>query len=125
MSDNVTRIRDSDVRARVTVLETQMQSILNNVEKLETKMEGQYLTLHSRISDLRDDITNVVEVKNDRIIEKLEEQAAESTKQHKALSERLVDLEKWRWMLIGGAIVVGYIIAVSYTHLTLPTKRIV
>ncbi len=72
MSDNVTRIRDSDVRARVTVLETQMQSILNNVEKLETKMEGQYLTLHSRISDLRDDITSVVEIKNDRIIEKLE-----------------------------------------------------
>jgi len=111
MSDNVTRIRDSDVRARVTVLETQMQSILNNVEKLETKMEGQYQTLHARISDLRDDITSVVEVKNDRIIEKLEEQAAESTKQHKALSERLVDLEKWRWMLMGGAIVVGYIIA--------------
>lgn len=111
MADNVTRIRESDVKARVTVLETQMLSIAHNMEKLETKMEGQYQTLHSRISDLRDDINSNMEVKNNRIIQKLEEQAAESSLQHKALSERLVDLEKWRWMLIGGAIVVGYLIA--------------
>ena len=111
MADNVTRIRDSDIRARVIVLEAQMTNILLNVEKLETKMEGQYQTLHSRISDLREDITHTVEVKNDKIIEKLEEQSAESTKQHKALSDRLSELEKWRWMLIGGAIVVGYLIA--------------
>ena len=111
MADNVTRLRDTDVKARVTVLETQMLGVAHSVEKIEQKMEGQYQTLHSRISDLRDDITSVVEIKNDRIIEKLEEQATESTKQHKALSERLIDLEKWRWMLIGGAIVVGYIIA--------------
>ena len=111
MADNVTRVRDSDVKARVTVLETQMLSIAHNMEKLETKMEGQYQTLHSRISDLRDDITYNMEIKNNKIIQKLEEQASEASFQHKALNDRLIDLEKWRWMLIGGAIVVGYLIA--------------
>lgn len=111
MADNVTRIRDSDMKARVTVLETQMLNIAHNMEKLETKMEGQYTTLHARISDLRDDINSNIEAKNDKIIQKLEEQASESSSQHKDLSSRLGDLEKWRWMLIGGSIVVGYLIA--------------
>ena len=111
MVDNVTRIRDSDVKARVTVLETQMLGVAQSVEKIEQKMEGQYHTLHSRISDLRDDINNIIELKNDKILTKLDIQAEESTKQHKALSERLGELEKWRWMLIGGALVIGYILA--------------
>jgi len=111
MAENVTRLRESDVKARITVLETQVMGIAHNVEKLEVKMEGQYHTLHSRISDLRDDITSALEAKNDRILTKIDEQAAESTKQHKALSERLTDIEKWRWMLMGAAIVIGYILA--------------
>jgi hypothetical protein len=111
MSENVTRLRESDVKARITVLETQVTGIAHNVEKLEIKMEGQYHTLHARISDLRDDITSALEAKNDRVLVKLDERGAESTKQHKALSDRLSDLEKWRWMLMGAAIVVGYILA--------------
>ena len=74
-------------------------------------MEGQYQTLHSRISDLRDDINNIVESKNDKILTKMDALAEESTKQHKTLSDRLTDLEKWRWMLMGAALVVGYILA--------------
>jgi chromosome segregation ATPase len=111
MAEHVTRLRDTDVKARVTVLETQMLGVAHSVEKIEQKMEGQYQTLHSRISDLRDDINMIVETKNDKILTKLDTQAEESTKQHKALSERLSDLEKWRWMLIGGALVIGYILA--------------
>jgi hypothetical protein len=60
---------------------------------------------------LRDDINNIVETKNDKILTKLDAQAEESTKQHKTLSDRLTDLEKWRWMLMGAALVVGYILA--------------
>ena len=111
MADNVTRLRDTDVKARVTVLETQMLGVAHSVEKIEQKMEGQYQTLHSRISDLRDDINHIVESKNDKILTKLDAQAEESTKQHKTLSDRLSDLEKWRWMLMGAALVVGYILA--------------
>ena len=111
MAENVTRIRDSDVIARVTVLETQMYGVASSVEKIEGKMETQYQTLHSRISDLRDDINVIVETKNDKVLAKMDAQSAEATRQHKVMGERLSELEKWRWMLIGGALVVGYVLA--------------
>lgn len=113
MAEQVTRLRDasSDTRARVSVLESQVVSIAHNIEKLETKVEGQYNTLHSRISDLRDDIQLAIDQKNERIMEKLDEQSAEAADAHKSLSERLGDIEKWRWILIGAAAVIGYILA--------------
>jgi hypothetical protein len=56
------------------------------------------------------------EVKN--IGTDLKEIRKENKEQHKAMMEkmssfddRLVIIEKWRWMLIGGAAVVGYLIA--------------
>lgn len=113
MADQVTRLRESssDTRARVSVLENQVISIAHNIEKLETKVDGQYTTLHTRISDLRDDIHVAFETRNEKIIEKLDQQAEEASKAHSSLSERLGDLEKWRWILIGGAAVIGYVLA--------------
>jgi uncharacterized protein (UPF0335 family) len=56
------------------------------------------------------------EVKN--IATDIKELRAEQKEQHDALmrhfiniEERLTNLEKWRWMVIGGGIVIGYIIS--------------
>lgn len=110
---NVTRIRESsaDTKARVSVLENQVVAIAHNIEKLETKVDGQYSTLHHRISDLRDDLSTSISQKHDQIVEKLDNQAKEDQSAHRALAERLNDIEKWRWMLIGAAVVIGYILA--------------
>lgn len=110
--ETVTRIREGhDTRARISVLENQVVSIAHNIEKLESKVDAQYATIHSRISDLRDDIHHSIEVKHDKVIEKLDIQSAEATVAHKNLGERLNDIEKWRWMLIGAAVVIGYVLA--------------
>lgn len=64
----------------------------------------------SRIAVLENEVKNVAE--------KLEEMRIEQKEQHKSLCEKFDDvskritvLEKWRWMIFGGAIVVGYILA--------------
>lgn len=60
----------------------------------------------------------VLETKVENVVEKLEEMRNEQKEQHQALcnkfdnvSKRIAVLEKWRWMIFGGAIVVGYILA--------------
>lgn len=111
MADNVTRVRSNDTVSRVAVLESQMESIGHNIERLEQKVEGQYETLHSRISDMRDDMHREIGEKHDIVIAKLDETKKASSDQHKAIAEKVAEQERWRYLLIGGAIVLGYVIA--------------
>ena len=63
------------------------------------------------MSELRDDLRSDFELKNDKILKKLEEHNKESCAQNKALHEKIAHIERWRWMIMGGALVVGYILA--------------
>ena len=112
MTDKVTRVRTSvDTTSRVSVLEAQVLSIGHNIEKLETKVESQYNTLHSRISDMRDDVHKEIGDKHNLLMEKLDAQARSSSEQHASISKKVGEMEKWRWMIMGGAIVIGYVLA--------------
>lgn len=112
MTDKVTRVRtNSDTISRVSVLEAQIMSIGNDIEKLETKVEGQYNTLHSRISDMRDDVHRELDSKHTALMNKLDQQSKSSSEQHLAISKKVSEMEKWRWMVMGAAAVVGYILA--------------
>lgn len=100
-----------NTETRVTVLETQVSSISNNLEKIEKKIEANYNTLHHRISDLRDDLHDDIEAKHEKVMEKLDEHVKESDRQNEELKTMIGHIEKWKWMLMGGAIVVGYVLA--------------
>ena len=111
MADNVTRIRDADVRSRVTILETQIAGMSSNFEKLEQKVEGQYQTLHSRISDMRDDLRGEIDKKHNEMITMLKEHMDAELEHHEAMRDKISSIERWRWMIMGGAIVIGYVLA--------------
>ncbi len=102
---------DLETETRVSVLETQVDNITGSVTKLEQKIDSNYATLHSRISDMRDDLRNDIDTRHEKIIDKLDSQARASSEQHKAIAEKINAIEKWRYMLVGGAIVIGYILA--------------
>lgn len=101
----------SETDTRVSVLENQVEIINASVNKLETKIDSNYATLHHRISDMRDDLRDDIDSKHERIMEKLDERSKSSSEQHEEIFSKIADLEKWRWMMVGGAIVVGYILA--------------
>lgn len=96
---------------RVTVLETQVSGISNNLEKIEKKLEANYNTLHHRISDLRDDLHDDIEAKHEKVMEKLDDHVKTSNIQNDELKAMISNIEKWRWMLMGGALVFGYVLA--------------
>jgi len=102
---------DLETETRVSVLETQVDTIAGSVTKLEQKIDANYATLHSRISDLRDDLRNDIDVKHEKIIDKLDAQNKASTEQHKVIADKISSIEKWRYMMVGGSIVMGYVLA--------------
>lgn len=106
-----------DTETRVTVLETQVSGMNNRLEKIEGRIEDNYNTLHHRISELRDDLREDIEEKHEKVINKLDEHNKNSHLQNEEIKNRLIQVEKWKWMLMGGAIVVGYVLA----HIRLDT----
>lgn len=112
VSQKPKKSRSSDTtNARLSVLENNMNIMTHNFEKLEFQTDQNYATLHSRISELRDDLRTDFEHKNEKIFEKLEEHNKTTFEQNNALHKKIHQFEKWRWMIMGGALVIGYIIA--------------
>lgn len=100
-----------ETKARLSVLENNVSIISNNVEKLEQKIDANYSTLHSRISDLRDDLRSDFETKNEKVLAKLDEHNTNSYHHSESLNQRISQIERWRWMIMGAALVLGYVIA--------------
>lgn len=111
MESAMARSRPEDTASRISVLENQVDDLSADILKIEVKIDTNYATLHHRISDLRDDIHLNIDTKHNLLIDKLDKQATNSTIQHQALSEKIQSIEKWRWMLMGAAVVMGYVLA--------------
>ncbi len=101
----------SDTKTRISVLENNMSILTTNVDKLESKIDNNYAVLHSRISDLRDDLRTDFESKQEKVIRKIEEHSESSNFHNQQLNKRIDGIEKWRFMLMGGALVLGYFLA--------------
>jgi len=89
---------------RVAKLETQVEAIKEDVSEVKNDIKE----LHSRITTGNREIIEKFE-------EKIDDLAKADREQHTALKtsmdkvrERVDVLERWRWMIVGGAIVLGY-----------------
>ena len=95
-----------DTTERLAKVEAQVESLKDNVAELKVDVKE----VHSRITTGNREIM-------DKLDEKIDALAKSDREQHEALKksmdnvrERVDVLEKWRWMIVGGAIVLGYVI---------------
>ena len=91
---------------RIAKLEAQVESLKEDVAEVKSDIKD----LHSRIT------TGNMEIM-DKLDEKIDELARADREQHAALKETMesvksrVDvLERWRWMIVGAAVVAGWIL---------------
>ena len=94
-----------------------------NVERI-AKLEAQVESIKEDVAEVKQDIKNLnqkIEDGNRRIVEHLDNSINELAKadkdQHDTLRKsmekvntRVDTLERWKWMILGGAIVIGYMI---------------
>jgi len=112
---------------RIAKLETQVEGIKDDVADVKADIKD----LHSRITTGNREIVDKISNLQHTLDDKLEESAKDATAQRNAIKnenkldmesiKRRVDvLENWRWMIVGGAISVGYIMG----HMEFLTKLI-
>ena len=85
---------------RLTEVSTSDDKMLAVHEMRLENQEQQREILHQRISDLKRDITDEFRLLRE-----------ENRKQHAEVNERLSKLEKWRWLVVGMATAVGFLVA--------------
>ena len=113
---------------RIAKLETKVESIQDDVKELRADLKD----IHSRITTQTREIVDKIDDFQTRIEHKMAAQAVAANEQHNSIKEDVVKemremnatldkdikevtkrvdiLENWRWMIVGGAIVFGYVI---------------
>jgi ElaB/YqjD/DUF883 family membrane-anchored ribosome-binding protein len=90
---------------RIAKLEAQVDAIKDDVCELKDNVKD----LHSRITTGNREIMDKLDTKIDELAKNDKEQHESLKKSMDNVKERVDLLEKWRWMIVGGAIAVGYV----------------
>jgi CHASE3 domain sensor protein len=89
-----------DIHSRIT---TQTREIVDKIDdfqtRIEHKMAAQAIAANDQHNSIKDDV-----------VKEMREMNANLDKDIKEVTDRVDVLERWRWMIVGGAIVVGYIV---------------
>ena len=99
---------------RVAKLEAQVESLKEDVAEVKSDIKE----LHSRITTGNREIMDKLDEKIDALAKSDREQHESLKNSMETVKERVDILERWRWMIVGGAIVIGYLIG----HLELFSK---
>lgn len=91
---------------RVVRLETQVEGIKEDVAAVKSDIKE----LHSRITTGNREIMDKLDEKIDELAQSDKEQHDVMTKTMNAIKDRVDVLERWRWMIVGGAISLGYVV---------------
>lgn len=101
---------------RIAKLEAQVEGIKDDVRDLKADVKE----VHSRITTGNREIVDKIDAMDKRIEQKMTANGDAAKQQHqdiqdelqrdiKSIAERVDVLERWRWMIVGGAIALGYV----------------
>jgi putative NADH-flavin reductase len=99
---------------RIAKLETQVEGIKEDVADVKQDIKD----LHSRITTGNREIMDKLDEKIDALAKADKEQHETLKKSMDNVKNRVDVLENWRWMIVGGAVALGYILG----HLELFSK---
>ena len=96
--------------AEVTRLLAVHDSRINNLESGNKDTITDVRDLYKKMSDNTKEILSKIDDMEVRIEDKIKEHTDKSSAQHKVISDRLTVLENWRWLVVGGAIALGFLL---------------
>lgn len=91
---------------RLAKLEAQVESIKEDVADVKSDIKE----LHSRITTTTREITDHIDQKIDALAQTDADQHDGMKKSLDGMKDRIDLLERWKWMIVGGAIAIGYVI---------------
>lgn len=109
VSSNVSQLLAVQVM-RLDNQEKMAEKLQDSVEKRKQETDNAIKEVYARIERVEKDLTVDMEKNQDKIIAKIEELRCDGTRQHGELHTRMDRIEKWMWTLIGGSLVIGFIL---------------
>jgi DNA anti-recombination protein RmuC len=102
IQEDIKEVRDDikEIHSRIT---TQTREIVEKIDDFQTRIEHKMAASALAAKDQHDAIQKAVQ-------EDIQKVAATLDADIKEVTKRVDVLERWRWMIVGGAIVLGYII---------------
>jgi phosphoribosyl-ATP pyrophosphohydrolase len=98
------------VREKI-IYETNEIDIFRLLEDRRLEAQRQYETLHKRVSDLRDELRDEITEANKEILSEIKGLREEQRAHAQEMSQRVSELERWKWIVVGAAAVLGFIFA--------------
>lgn len=95
---------------KITAHDVLTKQTVELMEKRRVETDDKIQILHERISSGERELKTNIDKQYDELMTEIKEMRAESTKQHTTLSDRITAMEKWMWIVIGGAVVIGVIL---------------
>lgn len=95
----------------LAVHETQIKETESSLVERKRLAEKEVELLHRRISDMKEESIETDRRNHDEIITKLDNMGTEVSSELKTMSERVTILERWKWWIMGGSWVIGFVIA--------------
>lgn len=89
-----------DIHSRIT---TQTREVVEKIDQLQTRIEHKMNAAAVASKDQHDAIKQAVQADIAEVAKTLDDDIKEVT-------ERVNVLERWRWMIVGGSIVIGYVL---------------
>ena len=87
------------------------EELFSLVEKRRQEIQGDIKELHSRITTVSRELSDDINETEQRIMTAMTYGTSEIkrciTEENKVLEKRVSELEKWRWIIIGGSVVLG------------------
>lgn len=95
---------------RLEFQEKVQEKLQELVEKRRQETDANIKDVYIRIEKVEKDLQNDMVESENKIIAKIESLQVSGTQQHKEMGDRIARLEKWMWLVVGGSIVLGYIL---------------
>lgn len=103
-----------DFESRLSKMETEVAAMKEKVsffsviyEKFDKTLEK----LDQRTLEDKKEIQMMMDELRTDLVQEMKVMREEAQKQHEAQQRKIEDLNKWRWLVVGGAAVVGWIIS--------------
>ena len=85
------------------------------IDDADDKFNDEVKDLHSRLTTNSREIESKMSNEIDKVLDAIKDLKSHMVNKHDALEERLVALERWRWILIGAIMVGGLLLGNGYT----------
>jgi len=107
-----------DFEARISKMEAEVAAMREKVSfftVIYEKFDKTLDKLDERQVEDRKEIQAIIDMMRDELMQEIKAMREDMSKQHEIENKKIEELNRWRWIVMGGAAVVGWVISKLFT----------